>query len=390
MDFTRQLDIPDRSFFLFGPRGVGKSHFLRKAAFADAAFDLLRHALAIEFMRDPSLLEARLGDLPRNAWVWIDEVQRVPAILDEVHRLIETRHWRFALSGSSARKLRRQGGNLLAGRAISRRMESLTSHEMGARYNVGNAVAWGTLPLVAQDYAAAADVLAAYVDTYLREEIREEGLIRKVEPFLRFIEVAGLMNGQQVNASAISRQAQLPRASVDVYFSILEDTLVGHRLAAFQPKLKVQEQNHPKFYWFDPGVARAAAGLLTQPVDSLWIGPALETLIYHELRVYGQISRKEPCLSYYRTKSGMEVDFIIELEKATLSRKAKVICLEVKSSKRWDRSWGAAMREMAASSAVHVVGMYGIYMGDAAYRFDALSALPVTEFLSRLHSGGIY
>ena len=124
------------------------------------------------------------------------------------------------------------------------------------------------------------------VNTYLKEEIKEEGIVRNLPPFLRFLEVAGLLNGQVVNGQNIAREASIPRASVDSYFSILEDTLLGHFLPAYRPKAKVREQAHPKFYWFDPGVARGAAGLLFDPVDRLWRGTALETTLFHELRVY--------------------------------------------------------------------------------------------------------
>jgi predicted AAA+ superfamily ATPase len=388
--YPRLLEIPRRSFFLFGPRGVGKSFWLRRKLPGVLTFDLLHTATQLELTRDPSLLEARIGPQKEGTWIWVDEVQKVPALLDEVHRLMELKRWRFALSGSSARKLFRQGADLLAGRAVTRRMESLARPELGADFDLPQALAWGTLPLVVPDYGSARDVLSAYVHTYLREEIREEGLIRKVEPFVRFLEIAGIMNGQQLNAENIGREASVPRNTVVTYFSILEDTLMGYRLPAYRPQLKVREQVHPKFYWFDPGVARAAANLLFDPIDPTWLGRALETLVFHELRVYNHSSGRERPLAYYRTQSGAEVDFIVEVEKRTSTRKPTVICIECKYAKKWKRGWEKALRDFAGSSKLKVERSLGLYLGEAAYHFDGVDVLPVPRFLDDLFAGKIF
>jgi predicted AAA+ superfamily ATPase len=160
-------------------------------------------------------------------------------------------------------------------------MEPLAYSEVIKNFQLDTALEWGMLPAVYLNPDHAADILNAYVNTYLKEEIREEGIVRKVAPFVRFLQIAGLLNGQIVNGQNIARDAAVSRTSVDVYFSILEDTLIGHFLTAWQPRLKVREKAHPKFYWFDPGVARAAAGLLYDPPDKSWKGFALETLIFH-------------------------------------------------------------------------------------------------------------
>jgi predicted AAA+ superfamily ATPase len=194
--------------------------------------------------------------------------------------------WRFALCGSSARKLRRGGVNLLGGRAITRYLDAFSFKELKKAFDVKFSLQWGFLPYVQLDRENAADILKAYVNTYIKEEIKEEGIVRRLPPFLRFLNIAGQLNGQLINRHNISREAAVPRSTVDVYFSILEDTLLGHFLPAYRPNIKVREQTHPKFYWFDPGVARAAAGFVYDPVDRLWMGTALENLIYHELRVY--------------------------------------------------------------------------------------------------------
>ena len=174
------------------------------------------------------------------------------------------------------------------------------------------------------------DILAAYVNIYLREELQAEGLIRNVPPFVRFLSVAGQINGQAVNAQNIAREAAVARSTVDTYFAVLNDTLIGHVLPAWRPGLKVRETTQPKFYWFDPGVARAAAGLLRDPIDRPWQGAALETLVYHELRVYNEISRKHRPVSYYRTPAGVEVDFIIETARRQQSTPSKIVAIEVK------------------------------------------------------------
>jgi hypothetical protein len=180
--------------------------------------------------RGPHRLEAMVGNLAPGHWVVLDEIQKVLALLDEVHRLIERRQWRFALCGSSARKLRRGGANLLAGRASTLSMESFSATELGDAFELDFALDWGVLPLVLQEPEAAAHILTAYVNTYLKEELLAEGLIRKVPPFARFLAVAGQINGQVANATNIARESGVARSTVDTYFSILSDTLVGHML----------------------------------------------------------------------------------------------------------------------------------------------------------------
>lgn len=388
--YQRLLQPTSRSFFLFGPRSVGKSYWLKRH-YPDAIwFDLLETRLYLELSRDPQILEAKIGPQAPNTWVCIDEVQRVPGILNEVHRLIEKKKWRFALSGSSARKLKRGGANLLAGRAVTKHMEGLVAKEMGGQFHLSQALNWGTLPLVALNPDAATETLDAYVHTYIREEIREEGLVRKTEPFLRFLEIAALLNGQQVNKENIARDAKVPRSTVDVYFSILEDTLLGNFLPAYRPEAKVREQAHPKFYWFDNGVARAAANLLHDPPDSQWLGHALETLIFHELRVYNHTQSKHRPLYFYRTGAGNEIDFLIETKKRTTSTKASLVAIEVKHSHRWQRKWEAPMRSLAESKKVKVERMFGVYQGKDAYHFDGIDILPVEVFLEKLYEGGVF
>lgn len=386
----RFLTRPERSFFLFGPRGTGKSTWLRNVLSDAVRFDLLDASLFLELSRDPHRIEAMIGNPAAGDWVVLDEIQKIPALLDEVHRLMESRRWRFALCGSSARKLRRGGANLLAGRALTLSMESFSAAELGDGFSLESALDWGVLPFVHNEPDAAADILSAYVSTYLKEELRAEGLIRNVPPFVRFLAVAGQLNGQIVNAQNIAREAAVSRSTVDTYFAVLSDTLVGHVLPAWRPGLKVREAAQPKFYWFDPGVARAAAGLLRDPSDRAWQGAALETLIYHELRVYNEISRKQRRISYYRTPAGVEVDFIIETAARRVGSLPQVAAIEVKRAERWDRAWEKPLRSLSQSSGVKVERMIGIYCGSKSYRFDELQVWPVEEFVKELHAGKIY
>lgn len=400
----RVLMLPERSFFLFGPRGVGKSTWMGRSLSDAACFDLLESSLYLELAREPSRLESMIGKRKSRSWVVVDEIQKIPDLLDEVHRLMEVRGWRFALCGSSARKLRRRGTNLLGGRALTINLEGFVSRELGGRFDAESAVQWGTLPAVTLDHRHAPELLGAYVNTYIKEEIREEALVRSVPPFLRFLNIAGLINGQQVNGQNIAREAGVPRASVDAYFAILVDTLLGHFLPAYRAHAKVREQAHPKFYWFDPGVARAAAGYLFDPVDRIWKGFALETLLYHELRVYNETRRKNRGIYFYRTGAGAEIDFVIETRKRTTTTRPRVVCIEVKLADKWNRKWEHAMRSLKESGPVQVDRMIGVYTGRRTYHFgradggstgragaaDGLDVMPATEFLTQLWNGKIF
>ena len=387
---TRLLHQPERSFFLFGPRGTGKSTWLQQVLPDAFRLDLLDASLFLELSRDPHRLEALIGGQPAGAWIVLDEIQKVPPLLDEVHRLMGLQKWDFALCGSSARKLRRGGANLLAGRALTLSMESFSATELGDSFDLEFSLNWGMLPFVWNEPQYAADILAAYVNTYLKEELQAEGLIRNVPPFVRFLSIAGQINGQIVNVQNIARDAAVARSTVDNYFGILTDTLVGHFLPAWRPGLKVREATQPKFYWFDPGVARASAGLLRDPTDRLWQGAALETMIYHELRVYNEVSRKQRPLHYYRTPAGVEIDFVIETAHRRPDSLPRVIAVEVKRAERWDRAWEKPMRSLADNAGVTVERMFGVYCGSRTYQFDNITVLPYADFIKILFTGEVF
>ncbi len=386
----RILTVPKRSFFLFGARGTGKSTWLKQKFQNTLFFDLLKSSLYLELVQNPSRLEAMAGSLPEGSWIVIDEIQKIPELLNEVHRLIEDRKWNFALSGSSARKLKRKGVDLLAGRALTRNFFPFSFVEIEDVFDLNISLEWGMMPLIQTSRGEAADLLSAYVDTYIKEEIREEGIIRKLSPFLRFLGVAGILNGQVINSLNIAREAAVPRSNVDSYFSILQDTLVGTFLPAYRPNLKVREQSHPKFYWFDPGVARAASGFLFQPVGRLWLGTALETFIFNELRIYNQSSGRNFPVYYYRTAAGSEIDFVIETRKKNPDSNPHVVCIEIKLSDKWKNEWEKAVRSIAGESNIEVDRMIGVYTGSQRYDFGKFQVMPVIDFLKDLHAGNIY
>lgn len=390
MSFFRCLEVPKTSFFLFGPRGVGKSTWLQTHFSKIPYFNLLKSETYLTLGANPSLIEAQIGNLPKESWICIDEIQKLPILLDEVHRLIEDKKYRFALSGSSARKLKKQSANLLAGRAITKHMEGFSSVELGNVFDLQTVLEWGSLPLVTLQPEIRAETLRAYTHTYLREEIKEEGLVRKVEPFVRFLEVAAILNASQLNMENIAREAKVPRSTIETYISILEDTLLIHKLPAYQPQAKVRERSSPKLYWFDAGVARGAAGLLDDALDSFWLGFSLETWIYHELRVYNHTQNKNRFIAYYNTANDSEIDFVIETQKRTLQKKAHVICLEIKFSKKWDRQWEKPIRSLKATGKLVVEKMIGLYRGEQKWIFDDFEVWPVTEFLKALHAGEIF
>jgi predicted AAA+ superfamily ATPase len=283
--FTRRCPLPDRSCFLFGPRGTGKSTWIHAAIRPDVTYDLLDAGEAIRLAADPGLLARETAGLPAGNWVAIDEIQKVPALLDEVHRLIESRRLRFVLSGSSARKLRRGGTNLLAGRADMKRLFPLVSAEIGPGIDIDRMIECGSLPLAVTGGDPKA-FLRSYALTYLQEEIRAEALTRNLGGFARFLEVAAQQNAQLTNAAGIARDVGVSRQSVQNWFEILGDTLLGSWLPAWKLKRATKQVSHPKFYLFDSGVARALSGRLPYPCTPEERGGLLETLVHNELSAY--------------------------------------------------------------------------------------------------------
>ena len=282
--YRRILTPPRGSFFVYGVRGVGKSTWALQT-FPDAhIIDLLDESRYQSLAANPAQLGLELRTLPANRVVVLDEVQRVSALLNEVHRAIEGTRRRFVLLGSSARRLKTADTNLLAGRAALRTMYPLVPAELGSDFDLGRVLRFGSIPVVwqADDPRAA---LEAYVQLYVREEIRIEALVRNLPAFLRFLPVAALFHGQVINIAGLARDAATARTTVEGYLGILQDTLVATLLPAFEAKLRVRERQHPKLYWVDPGLARAAKQQLG-PVAAEERGPLLEGLVLTILRAH--------------------------------------------------------------------------------------------------------
>ncbi len=295
-----------RSCFLFGPRQTGKSSLMR-TAFPDVPFyDLLDHREYARLLAAPQRLSEEIPARSRVAV--IDEIQRLPDLLNEVHRLIETRGIRFVLSGSSARKLRRGGVNLLGGRARTHFLRPFTRRELGASFDLGRAIRHGLLPPVYLGDEPEED-LAAYVGNYLQQEIAAEGLTRNIPAFGRFLEVAALSNSTVVNFTQIASDAAVPRTTVHEYFEILRDTLIASEVPAFRDTKTRKALASSKWYFFDVGVASHLQGRLVRPRTPEF-GPAFETWILHELLCHRDYANGAQ-VSHWKSRSNFEVDFIL-------------------------------------------------------------------------------
>lgn len=302
--------IQTKSFFLFGPRMTGKSTLLR-SELPDAVYlDLLDAELFRRLSARPETLRELIPSAAQH--VVIDEIQKLPPLLDEVQRLIDqNRDMRFALTGSSARKLRRGAANLLGGRALFLRLHPLVSAELGSSHSLLERLNRGNLPPIIDSHFAERD-LSSYVGVYLREEIQAEGLTRSIGNFGRVLETAALCNGQQVNFSQIGSDAQVPPRTVSDYFQLFEDTLIGSLLPPFRRAPSRKAVATPKFYLFDTGVVRTLTRTGEIHPNSKAFGEAFEHLIYLELRAYLDYTFSAAHLTYWRTESKLEVDFVID------------------------------------------------------------------------------
>lgn len=318
--FNRLFKFPkNNSFFLFGARGTGKTFLLKdhfkppKAAY----FDLLSPEQNETYSLRPQALVEQLAALGNETdWIVIDEIQKVPKLLDVVHQQIESSRFKFALSGSSARKLKRGGANLLAGRAFVNHLYPLTAHELGEQFSLDAALAWGTLPrlFAFENDADKRDFLRTYAHTYLKEEITAEQVVRRLDPFRRFLVVAAQMSGQIINYSKIAREVGASTPTVQTYFQILDDTLVGFLLEPFHESIRKRQLGNPKFYFFDSGVQRALNNTLTVELkpQTYAFGAAFEHFVINEINRLQSYAKKDYRFSYLRTKDGVEIDLIIE------------------------------------------------------------------------------
>jgi len=346
---NRLIHLPRRgSFFLFGARGTGKTHLLHEHFKSSEIvyFDLLDPELFQTLSLRPKALSEQLDALSKRIqWAVIDEVQRIPELLNVVHQQIESRHRQFALTGSSARKLKRGGANLLAGRATLLHLFPFTARELGKQFMLRDALQWGTLPKIhsLKTSEEKHDYLRTYTYTYLQEEITQEQVLRRLDPFRRFLPVAAQMSGQIINFSKIAAEVGTTVVTVQSYFRILEDTLIGFLLDPFHESIRKRQRENPKFYFFDTGVQRALENTLQVELRprTYAFGNAFEHFVINEIMRLASYQKKDYRFSYLRTKDGVEIDLIVE--RPGLKR----ALVEIKSTQRVAEDDVRALKQLA-------------------------------------------
>jgi predicted AAA+ superfamily ATPase len=336
----RKIRLPSQhSFFLLGARGTGKSSLLRAHFQVEPQnpqlmwFDLLDPRIEDRFIRDPGLFKDEilfaLQNRPNLKWIVVDEIQKVPKLLNSVHSLIESTKLQFALSGSSARRLKQKGVNLLAGRAVQKYLFPLTQHELGADFNLNQALQYGSLPKVQQLKTAEekCDFLSSYVYQYIQLEVQQEQWVRKIEPFRKFLPIAAQMNRKVINYSKIAKEVGVETDTVQSYFEILEDTLIGHKVHGYDRSIRKQLRVAPKFYFFDTGVKRAIIGDLDLKISESTsdFGDSFEHWFFLELNRTLSYEGKAFQINYLQTKDDAEIDFVVSRGSRTLA------LIEVKS-----------------------------------------------------------
>lgn len=371
----RTISPPDNSFFLIGPRGTGKSTWV-EAQFPDALrIDLLHEATVLELAGHAERIES-MADGVRATTVCIDEVQKLPSLLDEAHRLIERRGFRFVLTGSSARKLRRAGVNLLAGRARTLTMHPFTPAELGGRFDLAHALRFGLLPnaWVTSDPW---DYLRSYAGTYVREEVMQESLVRNVGGFRRFLESASLSQAMFLNMQAVATDCGVPRKTVETHFDLLEDLLLGVRLPIFTRRAARKLVAHPKFFYFDAGVYRALRP--RGPLDSAAEieGPALETLVFQTIRATVANLGRGDELFAWRTPTGDEVDLVVYGE-------GGLFAFEVKRTQKWSEMDLRGLRLFQAD--YPEAKAYLLYGGERRHSVAGIDIVPLVAALPEMGS----
>ena len=374
----RFFQDPQQSFFLFGPRGTGKSTWLQ-LNMKDALFlDLL----APEVFRSYSARPERLREVTEaqrpGTTIIVDEIQKIPQLLDVVHQLIEQKQgWRFVLTGSSARKLKRSGVDLLAGRAIVKTMHPFMAAEMDDEFSLDKALSIGLVPLVV-DAKHPNDALASYAALYLREEVQMEGLVRHIGNFSRFLESISFSHGGVLNVSSVARDCQIERKTVEGYISILEDLHLAFLVPVFSKRAKRHLTSHPKFFYFDAGVFRSLrpTGPLDRPQEME--GAALEGLVAQHLRAWNAYGGAVNRLFFWRTKAGNEVDFVVYGPKTFLA-------IEVKNTSRIHKKMLRGL--LAFKKDYPEAGTCLVYRGREQLKINDVFCLPVETFLRYLKPG---
>ena len=374
--FERLLKKPlasRKSFFLFGPRGVGKTTWLKHHLPQALFVNLLRAEFHTPLAANPGRLEALIPP-DYDDWVIIDEIQRLPTLLNEIHNLIEARRLNFILTGSSARTLRRKGVNLLAGRALTYHMHPLTTAEQQDAFSLRDSLRFGHLPArFSEDDPA--KYLKDYVQTYLWEEVMQESLTRNIGHFSRFLEVASFCQGETLNISNIAREAHIKRPVVENYFSILEDLLIATRLPVFARKAKRKLVSQRKFYFFDAGAFRAVRPLGVLDSEAEIDGPALETLVLQELRALNDYRGYDYQIFFWRTRNNLEIDFILDGPHGLLA-------MEIKRSTHIQPKDTRALKEFKKD--YPDARCFIFYGGAAPLYLDHITALPIEHAMKNL------
>lgn len=383
MYYERALVCPEESFFLLGPRGTGKSTWLHRQFPKAKLIDLLDERQRFRLMSQPGAFALELEALQPGSWVIVDEIQKMPDLLNEVHRFIESRRLKFALCGSSARKLRKAGVNLLAGRALSRTLYPFQPDELPGPFDVEDALRYGTLP-VAWGSPAREEKLDAYIMTYLKEEVQAEALVRNLPGFARFIAVAALLHGQAINATNIARDCGISRPTVEAHLDILEQTLLCVRLRAYEGKLRVKERKHPKLFWIDPGLVRAAKQQLQPTLAAEERGHLFEGLVCTTLLAYRDYRRAFADLRYWAAGSSpeTEVDFLA-------IRDDRMVAIEVKSGAVFNETWCKGLR--AFGTPPGVVRRLVVCPDTPDMRLpDGIEVLSYRRLAALLHTGTLF
>lgn len=378
----RRLDPPRQSFFLFGPRGTGKSTWVRQRLPEAHRIDLLDEGRYQRLLADPSLFADEIRARPKSQWIVVDEVQRLPNLLNEVHRAMEERGTRFVLLGSSARKLKTAGTNLLAGRALTRHLHPFLPAELGKSFELARAMRQGTLPIVWKS-PEPAETLEAYVQTYLRQEIQAEAVVRNLGGFARFLPIAALFHAQTINVASLARDAEVARTTVSGYIEILVDTLLAHLLPAFEGQMRVRERKHPKLYWVDAGLVRAARGNHGEVVDAEK-GPLFEGLVATILRAHRDYDDLFDEWFFWSPAEAKqtEVDFL-------LRRGRHYLAIEAKSAKRVGSEQMKGLRALAELQGV--VRRLVVYTGTERLRTsDGIDIVPFGELCQEIAAGTLW
>ena len=370
----RYLNVRDildrRSCLLFGPRQTGKSTLIRQQLAGLPVYNLLDQSLFLRLSRNPTLIREALT--PESSAIVIDEVQRMPELLNEVHLMIEEHGIRFFLTGSSARSLRRRGINLLGGRIRSRRLHPFVRTELGTRFELRRALEYGLLPPIYFSDAPEED-LAAYAGDYLKEEVAAEALVRNVGAFSRFLEVAALAHGEMINFTSMANDAQVPVSTVREYYEILKDTLIAHEVPAFAETSKRKAISTAKYYLFDIGLARHLQGRSGLPPGTFEYGSAFESFVFQEIKAFCDYHRLDTP-RYWRSKSNIEVDFLLGN-----------IAVEVKAKRV------VGKRDMRGLVALRDEGLFEGYivvcMEPEPRTVDGIRIMPWANFLDELWSG---